>query len=313
MSKLFVVFGATGRQGGSTISYVLDDPELSKQYKIRAVTRDPSNPKLSSFKERGVEVVKGDFNDVSSLKAAVAGAFVVFGVTLTVYDPVVGTEEEVKQGKSIVDAAVEAGAKYFIWSSAVDPDKVSNGKYKHVSIYAGKSGVMDYIKSQPITGIYYFPGSFMQNYHVQNVPVPLGDGTYGIFGRCKPDTEVPVIDINDTGKFIGAILENLDKFADQFISAAEGVYTYEEIVARIAKVTGKKITYHQTTSEQLKENLPPPLKPFAGVFNDFFQLIDEFGYYGPDSKKQVENWSKQARGKLTTIEEFFEKNPPPFN
>ena len=83
MSKLFVVFGATGQQGGSAISHVLDDPELSKQFKIRAVTRDPSNPKLSSFKERGVEVVKGDFNDASSLKAAVSGSFVVFGVTFS--------------------------------------------------------------------------------------------------------------------------------------------------------------------------------------------------------------------------------------
>lgn len=313
MSKLFVVFGATGQQGGSAISYVLDDPELSKQYKIRAVTRDPSNPKLSSFKERGVEIVNGDFNDVSTLKAALSGAFIVFGVTLSVYDPVNGTEEEVKQGKSIVDAAVEAGAKYFIWSSAVDPDKISHGKYRHVSIFAGKSGVMDYIKSQPITGIYYSPGSFMQNYQRQTAPVPLGDGTYGIFGRYKPDTEVPMIDINDTGKFIGAILENPDKFSEQFIAGAEGVYTVEEIVARIAKVTGKKITYHQASVEQFKENVPPFLKPFADVMNDFFQFIVEFGYYGPDLKKQVDQWSKQTRGKLNTIEEYFEKNPPTFN
>ncbi|EDK36288.2 hypothetical protein PGUG_00386 [Meyerozyma guilliermondii ATCC 6260] len=312
MSKLFVVFGATGQQGGSAISHVLDDPELSKQFKIRAVTRDPSNPKLSSFKERGVEVVKGDFNDASSLKAAVSGAFVVFGVTLSVYDPVKGTEEEVKQGKSIVDAAIEAGAKYFIWSSAPDPDKISHGKYKHVSIYGGKSGVMDYIKSQPITGIYYSPGSFMQNYQSQLAPKPLGDGTYGIFGRFKPDTELPIIDINDTGKFIGAILENPEKFSEQFVASAEGVYKVEDIVARIAKVSGKTITYHQATVEQFKENVPPFLKPFADVLNDFFQLIVEFGYYGPDSKKQVDNWSKQAHGKLTTIEEFFEKNPLTF-
>ena len=152
----------------------------------------------------------------------------------------------------------------------------------------------------------------MQNYQSQLAPKPLGDGTYGIFGRFKPDTELPIIDINDTGKFIGAILENPEKFSEQFVASAEGVYKVEDIVARIAKVSGKTITYHQATVEQFKENVPPFLKPFADVLNDFFQLIVEFGYYGPDLKKQVDNWSKQARGKLTTIEEFFEKNPLTF-
>jgi uncharacterized protein YbjT (DUF2867 family) len=44
MSKLLVFFGATGNQGGSVVNFVLNDPTLSKEYKIRAVTRDPYKP-----------------------------------------------------------------------------------------------------------------------------------------------------------------------------------------------------------------------------------------------------------------------------
>jgi hypothetical protein len=40
MSKVLVVFGATGQQGGSVVNCVINDPELSKQYKVRGVTRD---------------------------------------------------------------------------------------------------------------------------------------------------------------------------------------------------------------------------------------------------------------------------------
>jgi uncharacterized protein YbjT (DUF2867 family) len=57
MSKLITVFGATGNQGGSVIRYILDDAQLSKEFSIRAVTRDPSKPAAKTLAEKGVEVV----------------------------------------------------------------------------------------------------------------------------------------------------------------------------------------------------------------------------------------------------------------
>ena len=57
MSKLLTVFGATGNQGGAVIKTILGDPELSKEYKLRAVTRDPSKPAAEDLKSQGVEVV----------------------------------------------------------------------------------------------------------------------------------------------------------------------------------------------------------------------------------------------------------------
>ena len=58
MSKLLTVFGATGQQGGSLINYVLKNPELSKIYKLRGITRDVSKPASVALKDKGVEVVK---------------------------------------------------------------------------------------------------------------------------------------------------------------------------------------------------------------------------------------------------------------
>jgi len=57
MSKIFTVFGATGNQGGSIVKAVLGHPQLSKTYKIRAVTRDVSKPSSLALKEQGAEVV----------------------------------------------------------------------------------------------------------------------------------------------------------------------------------------------------------------------------------------------------------------
>lgn len=57
MSNLLTVFGATGVQGGSVVRSVLADPELSKTFKIRAVTRDVSKAPAQELAKQGVEVV----------------------------------------------------------------------------------------------------------------------------------------------------------------------------------------------------------------------------------------------------------------
>jgi uncharacterized protein YbjT (DUF2867 family) len=56
MSKLITVFGATGQQGGSVIRTILQDASLSKDFKIRGITRDISKPAAQALVQQGVEV-----------------------------------------------------------------------------------------------------------------------------------------------------------------------------------------------------------------------------------------------------------------
>lgn len=55
--KVFVVFGATGNQGGSVINSVLSDPAAAQEFRIRGITRDPSKPNAQALTARGVECV----------------------------------------------------------------------------------------------------------------------------------------------------------------------------------------------------------------------------------------------------------------
>lgn len=57
MSKLITVFGATGNQGGSVIEAILADSELSKEFKIRGITRDTTKKSAQDLVKKGVEVV----------------------------------------------------------------------------------------------------------------------------------------------------------------------------------------------------------------------------------------------------------------
>jgi hypothetical protein len=81
MSKLLTVFGATGQQGGSLITYVLNHPTLSKLYHLRGITRDTSKKASLDLKNLGVEIIQADLNDPPSLIPAVSGSYAVFGVT----------------------------------------------------------------------------------------------------------------------------------------------------------------------------------------------------------------------------------------
>lgn len=58
MSKILTVFGASGNQGGSVVRAVLADSELSKEFRIRAITRDESKGPIKEFAEKGAEIVK---------------------------------------------------------------------------------------------------------------------------------------------------------------------------------------------------------------------------------------------------------------
>ena len=306
MSKLLVVFGATGQQEGSVITTVLNDAELSNQYKLRAITRDPTTPSAQSLAQKGVEVVKADVDDASSLKAAMSGAHTVFGITVTIYDQHL-KEREVRQGKGLVDAAVAAGVEYLIFSTLPHTGKISNNKYPGFVSFESKAEVEEYIRGLKIKSAFFAPGSFMQNFASNMAPNPAGDGTYAMANFVSPQTKLPCIDtVDDTGKYIGAILANPDEFEGKVLSASTDTWTFEEIAQVMSKASGRVVKYNQLPLEVWKGFLRPGSE---GNLVGMFQWIEEFGYYGPETESKVKWTAGKARGKLTTLEEYFEKFP----
>jgi uncharacterized protein YbjT (DUF2867 family) len=57
MTKLITVFGSTGNQGGSVVRAILNHPELSKEWKIRGITRNANKPDAQALVKQGVEMV----------------------------------------------------------------------------------------------------------------------------------------------------------------------------------------------------------------------------------------------------------------
>ena len=306
MSQILAVFGATGQQGGSVIHHVLNDPELSQKYKIRAITRDPNSEQANQLKAK-VEVVQGDVANRDSLETALTGAHTVFAMTTPTFGPG-GIEVEYNAGKTIADVAIGKGVEYIIFSTLPSTNEISGGKYTKVNPFDAKAKIEQYIRGLPIKSAFFSGSYFMENFQPQTFwyPQPTTDGTWVLTHNNSPKTRIPWINaIRDTGKFVGAILAEPDKYEGKTFCAATAFYSWEEVAAIMSKTSGKTVVYHQVSSEEYRKSLP--LDP--DLFLEGFSCHEEFGYYGSESEKVVAWAVENARGSLSSFEEFLKAHP----
>src|SRR6266576_4219350 len=103
-SKLVLVTGATGKQGGAVVEAL-----LTRGNQVRALTRNPASPAANRLRQQGVEIAVGDFTDHDSLVRAARGADAVYAMS-TPYEQ--RAEKEIAQGMTIADAAKTAGVAH---------------------------------------------------------------------------------------------------------------------------------------------------------------------------------------------------------
>ncbi|KAK4499509.1 hypothetical protein PRZ48_010024 [Zasmidium cellare] len=304
MSSLLVIFGITGQQGSSLASQVLSSPTLSKKYNIRGITRDPNKPDAQTLRSKGVELVKCDLDDRASIKAALEGAHTVFAMTATMYKPG-GMEQELAQGKAIADEAVAAGVQFIIYSSVPSPKKISGGKYL-VDSFDVKDEVKDYVEGLPLRSAFFWPGSFMQNFHGELAPRPGPDGALAITNFVSPGTKYPLIDIaGDTGKFVGAMLAEPEKFVGKTLCAATRTYTMTEMCEIMSRSCGKNVAYNQVPKDVFAGFIPEA----RGTLLNMLAYFEEFGYYGPGTEQSVAAAASGALEQPTEFEEYLKREP----
>jgi uncharacterized protein YbjT (DUF2867 family) len=100
------VLGGTGLQGGGTVDVLM----RAGKFAVRVVSRDPGSDATRALAARGVEVVKADLLDPTSLRSALEGAHGAFVVT-NFWDPA-QMPRETEIGTAAVNAARAAGVKH---------------------------------------------------------------------------------------------------------------------------------------------------------------------------------------------------------
>ncbi|KAJ5324403.1 hypothetical protein N7476_003003 [Penicillium atrosanguineum] len=299
MSKLITVFGATGNQGGSVIDAILADGQLSKEFKVRGITRDTTKKSAQDLAKRGVEVVTANLDSVDSLTAALEGSHTVFLVTN--YWETANADIEYSQGKNVADVSKAIGVSHLIFSSLHLVTEETKGRLSHVPHFDSKANIEKYIRASGVGCSFVLPGYYMSNF--KSLFKQAEDGSYQLFFPVGKQAKFPLFDAADnTGLFVKAIIKHADQLKNKQILAAAKYYTLEEIVDTFTQVTGKKATFIQITPDQYKAVLPPAV---AQEFLENQLFVEDPGYY---LGEPLEPSLKLLDSEPTTWSDFVKKN-----
>ena len=111
---------------------------------------------------------------------------------------------------AVVDAALEANVKLFIFSSLVSVTKVSDGRYTRASPFDAKADITNYLKASGLPHSLVSAGGYLSNlFSGPMAPIKQADGSYLLNGPFAPASLFPLVDIpNDFGAAVRALLEN---------------------------------------------------------------------------------------------------------
>ncbi|KAJ5563978.1 hypothetical protein N7513_000220 [Penicillium frequentans] len=302
MSKLITVFGATGNQGGSVIRTILADSDLSKEFKIRGVTRDVNKGSSKALTTQGVEVVQGDMSSSEDMKRVVQGSDTVFLVTN--FWEHQSAEPEIVQGKTVADACKTEGVKHLIFSSLIDVTKESNGRLIHVTHFDGKAEVERYIRQTGLPASFVMPGIFTTE--LFNLIHKQGDGSCILATPTTTQSPAPFIDIvADMGNFVRAALLNKPKSGANTIYASSDYYKWDDIPSHFEAATGKKLIVVTVSGVVFKSFLHGLSPEMAEEVYENLMLLEDPGYYaGADLTPSLDLLSEKPVG----LTEFFTLN-----
>ena len=258
MSKLVVVFGSTGKQGGSVARAL-----LQKGFKVRGITRDTESDKAKELKKLGAELAKGDLDDAASIDQAVEGAYGVFLVTN--YWEFMDKEREIKQGKTVADACKRCGVKHLVYSGLEVVKEITGKDCPH---FDGKGHIERYLDEIgiPNTSVRYafYYENFIGQFLLQKQEDNTNQWTVCLKGPMD------AISVEDGGPAVASVFENPKEYIGRKIGLSGDKLTPEEYMSILTKVTGKTYRYQYVPVEVFEKFPFPAADDMAAMF-DYYE------------------------------------------
>jgi len=236
-SRLILVTGATGQQGGAVARRL-----LKTGLSVRGLTRNVDSDAATALTAMGAEMVTADFTDAASLGAALAGVDAIFAMT-TPFEG--GVDAEVAQGVALVDAAVAAGVDHFVYSSVASGDK-----HTDIPHFDSKYKVEEYLAASGLRWSVLGPVYFMDNLFFPDSLDGIRNGTYAI--AMPADVALQVIAVEDIGAFAAHMLSNPETFAAKRIDIAGDELTANESAAALTDVLGRPVDGFEVPIEGIR-------------------------------------------------------------
>jgi uncharacterized protein YbjT (DUF2867 family) len=235
--KIVLITGVTGQQGGAVARAL-----AGKGFKLRGLTRKPEGDAAKKLSELGVEVVRGDLDDVESLKSALQGVWGAFGVQNTWE---AGVEKEEEQGKRLARLAREASVSHFVYASVGSANQKTG-----IPHFDNKSRVEDTVRSLG------FPSHFISRpvFFMENVMGPWFLQGDKLMAGMKPDTKLQMVAVEDIGRVGAAAFVRADALKGREVDIAGDSVTMTEVARALSAKLGKSIEFVSLPLEAVRKN-----------------------------------------------------------
>ena len=248
-SKVILVTGATGQQGGAVATAL-----LTKGQKVRVMSRTPE--KASALAKAGAEVVKGNLTNASELQAALRGVHGVFAMS-TWFEA--GMDQEVRQGIMMADAAKQAGIAHYVYTSVGSAHR--NTGIPH---FETKWKVEQHIRQIGLPATILRPVWFMENFTTFSKPSAEGI----LMMPMRADKKLAMVALRDIGEFGAAAFMRPNDFLGQAIDLAGDELTMPEVAVQLSNVTGRSIQFQGLPLEQAEAAMGHDLATMFRWFNE---------------------------------------------
>jgi uncharacterized protein YbjT (DUF2867 family) len=244
MSKILLITGATGNQGGAVIKALLTSA-IPCPFKILALTRNtnalPAQTLLAKYPS--INLIQGNLDDPQDIFSRAGGP--IWGI-FSVQNPMIqgsSNEIEERQAKDLMDAAIKHNVKHFVYSSVDRHGSRSDTNPTNVPHFANKHRVEKYLQEKAaaagkgvMTWTILRPTGFMENF----CTAPFGPAFMERFmGRVLAsvwryalpvDVPLQLISVIDIGWFGAQAFLHSDskEYRNRAISLAADELTFEE-------------------------------------------------------------------------------------
>lgn len=250
---------------------------------MRALTRDPEQPKVRVLTGPGVEVVRGDLEDSLSLTRALDGTYGAYSVQNSHQ---AGIEAEIRQGINVADAAKKSGITQFVYSSVASADQRTG-----IPHFESKFRIEEHIRATGMPFTIVRPVFFMENW--LGMRQMIESGTLSL--PLNPDTRLQMIAVADIGGVIAAAFEHPGKWHGSTFELAGDELSMNELAQVFTRISGSNVRYVQVPWDEYEKQVGPELTLM-------YRWFQETGYHVDISAVRREYHN------LTTFDQWINSN-----
>lgn len=235
---------------------------------------------------------QNSYKEIDGDRASLDRVQGVYGV-FSVQDFQDGLETEIRQGKTVADAASSASIQHFVYSSVGSAERNTG-----VPHFDSKFQVEEYIRSLGLPYTILRPVFFFFNYNAMRSTIEQGT----LSQPLSPDTKLQQLSEEDYGEMVAEVFERPAQFMNREIEVASVDMTMPEIAAAFSRVLGKTVNYQQIPFEAFEQQAGAEMTIMyrwfenVGYAADLAQLKREFPEPTDfESYLRDRGWAKSAK------------------